>query len=44
MGTFDDNIPDWWFYIRTREEGSELEGLPFVDDYGLSVYIVKEYH
>lgn len=43
MGTFNDNIPDWWFNIRTREEGSEWDELPFVDDYGLSVYIVREY-
>ena len=45
MDTFDERMPEWWYYIETRESGSKLrwEELPFVDDYGLSIYIVKEY-
>ena len=45
MDTINENIPEWWLYITTREEGSKLgwENLPFVDDYGLSIYMVKEY-
>ncbi len=45
MDILNEERPEWWGYITTREKGVDLgyEKLPFLDDYGLSYGLVVEY-